>query len=356
MKLLKICALVLGLHAVGLALLLSVQGCSTSKPSTTPTAAEPAGPPVVADSARIAPVPVDSAPPLAGSDLNPALWTAPTGEGRYSPTRPGAAAAAAATGPQVTPATTYEVQRGDSLWTVARRHNLTVAELAAANNLRADATLRIGQTLVIPGGVAPAAVNGSGVSSATVPSGTTEYTVRSGDTLTVIARRHGTTVSELRALNGLRNDTIRVGQTLLVPAGGPRDGAEAAAAMTAPAAAVAAAAVPAGRHTVMPGETLGEIARRYRTSVAEIARLNNITDPGRLRAGQILIVPGTAATTTPAPAAPASRPAPAPADPDLMPITPVQPVAPAADLDAQLPPGMVTPVIPVEENGAPRFD
>ena len=45
----------------------------------------------------------------------------------------------------------YKVRRGDSLWTIARKHGVTVTELKRANNL-STSTIRVGQTLTIPGG------------------------------------------------------------------------------------------------------------------------------------------------------------------------------------------------------------
>jgi LysM repeat protein len=51
----------------------------------------------------------------------------------------------------VTPATTYTVARGDSLWSIAKRNHLSKADLAAANNLKLDASvLHVGQKLIIP--------------------------------------------------------------------------------------------------------------------------------------------------------------------------------------------------------------
>jgi LysM repeat protein len=53
--------------------------------------------------------------------------------------------------PEVTPATTQVVANGDTLWKIARQHHITIKELAAANNLKADAPVHPGQKLVIPG-------------------------------------------------------------------------------------------------------------------------------------------------------------------------------------------------------------
>ena len=55
------------------------------------------------------------------------------------------------------------------------------------------------------------------------------YTIKSGDNLGSIAKRHGTTVAKLRDANGLKTDQIKVGQKLKVPAGGAKKSSEPAA-------------------------------------------------------------------------------------------------------------------------------
>ena len=114
------------------------------------------------------------------------------------------------------------------------------------------------------------------------------------------------------------------------------------------------------RHTVLPGESLGSIARIYGVKAGAIGAANNIADPRKLRAGQELIIP-VASTKAPEPEANvAPRPAAEPAAPALMPmIDPDAPASPAAsvptpdqDLDAGLPLDSVSavPVIKVEDS------
>ena len=94
------------------------------------------------------------------------------------------------------------------------------------------------------------------------------YTVRSGNTLWEIARMYGTTTAELRRLNNMKpTSRIYPGQVLKVS--GSSD---------------------AGfvLHTVKRGESLAQIARRYRTTVARILSVNNLDDPDNLQIGQML--------------------------------------------------------------------
>lgn len=135
---------------------------------------------------------------------------------------------------------------------------------------------------------------------ASVAIGADEVVVRSGDTLTAIARRHDLSIERLVDLNGLRDaNRIYVGQRLrLTPAPA-----------AAPAPAKPAATVPARSHTVRAGEHLTGIARRYGVSIGAIAEANRIADPSRIYAGQRLTIPGGSAPAAAPPPPSASMPA-----------------------------------------------
>ena len=111
----------------------------------------------------------------------------------------------------VSTAPTYTVVTGDTLGGIAAKHGITVSKLKAENGL-SNNELFVGMKLNIPGGavVKPSAPK-------TVKSVRKTYTVKRGDTLGVIARRHGVTVSGLKRENELRTSSIRVGQTLKIP-------------------------------------------------------------------------------------------------------------------------------------------
>ncbi|MCM1297786.1 MAG: LysM peptidoglycan-binding domain-containing protein [Muribaculaceae bacterium] len=96
---------------------------------------------------------------------------------------------------------TYTVRSGDTLWLLANRYGTTVSAIKSLNGLTSD-NLQVGQVLRIP---------------ATQTSSYFQYTVRSGDTLWLLANRFGTMVSAIKSLNGLSSDALRVGQVLKIP-------------------------------------------------------------------------------------------------------------------------------------------
>lgn len=120
---------------------------------------------------------------------------------------------AQSTAPRAAAATTggtYEVQRGDTLLSIAFRYGIGTWELMLANNLFGFHLIHPGMKLVIPGaGGAVPEVN---------PETSDTYIVRPGDTLTSIAQRFHTTAFALAQSNGISDPSlIRVGQVLRVP-------------------------------------------------------------------------------------------------------------------------------------------
>jgi len=122
----------------------------------------------------------------------------------------------------------------------------------------------------------------------------TMYTVRKGDTLSVIARHHGSTVSDIRQANGLHSTLIHPGQTLIVPRAGT--------AGSAPVEQVQQRVAHGDTYVVQRNDTLWEIARSFGVTVDHLCAANGLSPRRPIRPGQRLTVPGgqPAAATTPA--------------------------------------------------------
>jgi LysM repeat protein len=185
---------VVGVHVAALMVALLSQGCKRDQTTTTENPRLPTidtNLPVM-DTNPPPSVPATSAPPVAIDQLPP---TAPPN------------------------AQEYVIQRGDSYSTIAKKYpGVTVKAIQDANPGVDPLKLQPGKKIMIPAAtVAPVvAPNGSAVSPVAA-TGDQPYVVKSGDTLTTIASRHGTTVKALRAANNLTTDKIKVGQKLKIP-------------------------------------------------------------------------------------------------------------------------------------------
>ena len=194
--------------------------------------------------------------------------------------------------PTATPVT-YQVRRGDTLYSIALRFGSTVAELAAFNGIVNAHDLDVGQILVISTPTAiPTATpwptitpTPTAVITGTPPAtsaDTTTYVVKEGETLSAIAIYFGATTQELVTLNNLTDaSSIYPGQVLQVPASG---GAVTVASQPTP-------TLTQITHIVRSGDTLYGISLTYGVSIYELAQTNGIVDANNLDVGQVLIIP-----------------------------------------------------------------
>jgi LysM repeat protein len=115
--------------------------------------------------------------------------------------------------------TTHVVAAGETLFSIALQYNLTVEELAAANNLDPEGVLSPGQTLIIPAaGTTTAEPAADAGDETTTAQGERQHVVKAGENLFRIGLQYGFTVAELAAYNGITNPNyIYVGQVILIP-------------------------------------------------------------------------------------------------------------------------------------------
>lgn len=176
----------------------------------------------------------------------------------------------------------YTVQAGDSLSSIAVRFNVSLTDLAKANKLDVDDTIKIEQKLYIPK---------SGSSSKSTESETkshkednkeketkktankkytgqtVEYTVRAGDSLNGLASRYGISASQLAGLNHLeQNAQLIKGKSIKVPK-------------------------TSTSYKIKSGDNLNNIAKRYNTTVKALAELNGISTEAKLKLGESIKVP-----------------------------------------------------------------
>ena len=156
----------------------------------------------------------------------------------------------------------YTVKPGDTLSKIAREYGTTVNEIVSLNPSIKN------PNLIYPGEQFTIKNNGNSNTSNTII-----YTVVSGDTLSQIASKYNTTVSNLVAINNISNpNLIYPGEKITITSNTTNLGNECGKVL----------------YTIKRGDTLSEIAQEYGTAVNEIATLNNISNPNLIYAGNII--------------------------------------------------------------------
>lgn len=294
-KTLVLAAVVIGVHCVAITGLFLVQGCKTTK-GTASSSPTPTMPPLSAPA--VAPATIEPVPMISEKETK--------AEGTIE----------------------YIVKKGDSLGLIAKKHNISRSELIELNKISDPNKIRVGQKLIIPkrahGAIPPAAKNVESKAkdkpkakpedkapATTLAAGINEYVVQAGDNMSKVAAKLNVKISELREVNKLVNDKLKVGQKLIVPAkkteGAPESAPAPSAsgpAMQATPAVVTTATAPTPApgapaknpssgitHTVLPNEDLNTIAKLYVISVDDIVAANQMGTNRIVQAGQKIIIP-----------------------------------------------------------------
>lgn len=160
----------------------------------------------------------------------------------------------------------YTVKSGDTLSGIAYRYHTTVSKLRSANKLDKNQPIKIGKTLKVPTKYYTSTVKSVNKSE--------KYVIKSGDTLSGIAYRHKTTVAKLRKANGLKkNEPIKIGKVLKL--------SEKSYAST----------PQVSKYMIKKGDTLSGIAYRYKTTVANLRKINSLQKNQAIKIGKFLKVP-----------------------------------------------------------------
>ena len=220
--------------------------------------------------------------------------------------------AAAKPAPKDEDAETVTVGKGDTLASIARAHGGTIEALAKLNGLKSPYRLTAGQSLKLPAAAAsdqaavepPSQGKAKGKTAEAASdkgSGKPEdVTVAKGDTLASISRKSGVSIDDLASLNGLDKPyRLKIGQAIRLKAE-TAEVASSASGKASSKAKTAAKAAPADEDqgdnststvTVRRHDTIQSLAKQAHLPVAELARLNHLKKPYRLKPGQQIKLP-----------------------------------------------------------------
>ena len=193
--------------------------------------------------------------------------------------------------------TSHIVKKGETLWTIARQYNLTMDSILTTNNITNPELISIGQQIKIPSYKDVTATPEKNVTNQPVinennsnnninPPKNAEpiiYTVKAGDNLWNISRKYGVSVEAIISVNNLKEkDLLSLGQKLEIPAIG--GGISKSNQKQEPTIVT---------YTVVKGDTLWSISRRYDVNMSTIISANNLKEISRLSIGQKLKLPIT---------------------------------------------------------------
>jgi LysM repeat protein len=229
--------------------------------------------------------------------------------------------------------TIYIVQRDDTLSKISKKFNVKIAAIYKLNPSIKGDVIKIGQKLKLPGKIevgeqkAPEAAKPAKKAYQSYNGPTVDYVVKQGDTLGAIAYGNGINIRQLKEMNGLASDIVRVGQKLKIPANGkpaalktekaaPAAVAEPLPAVVAeeplpevsetvdapvveqpaPVESVAAPEAPVAEISTMPyvvqeGDDMTSVSISWGVSAAAIRELNNLGEGDQLVPGQVIKLP-----------------------------------------------------------------
>lgn len=148
----------------------------------------------------------------------------------------------------------YTIKKGDNLYSIAKNYNITLDELINFNQ-QGSTLLHIGEQLLIP------------INNQTNNNNNIQYVIKPGDTLYNIAKRYNTNVDEIKRINNLNTNMLKIGETILIPGTSNYQ-----------------------TYVIRTNDTLEGIALRYNTTVENIMKANNLlTDD--VTVGQIILIP-----------------------------------------------------------------
>ncbi|WP_313813548.1 LysM peptidoglycan-binding domain-containing protein [Glutamicibacter sp.] len=186
----------------------------------------------------------------------------------------------------------YTVKAGDTLSGIAAKHNMSLQALLSKNNISSSKIIRPGDKIKVNGGSNDSSKSSSKSSAPKASSSSASYTVKSGDTLSGIAAKHGMKLSELLSINGISaSKKIFPGDKVKVSGSGSSTKSSSSAPKS--------SAPKTSTYTVKSGDTLGGISTSHNMKLAALLDLNpSISTETPLKIGTKLKVRGSSVSST----------------------------------------------------------
>ena len=173
----------------------------------------------------------------------------------------------------------YQIKAGDTLWGISRQFNIPLSSLLAANGLSEKSVLRVGQKIILPS----SSSSRKETTTTTVTSSNVTHTVEKGESLWLISRLYGVDMDSIMKANNLTPDSIlSIGMKLTIP-----QVRVASSASSSPPAKEESYEV----YRIQSGDTLWGISRRYKVSLQDLMKVNNLNEKSTLQIGQSIRIP-----------------------------------------------------------------
>ncbi|MFA4915972.1 MAG: LysM peptidoglycan-binding domain-containing protein [Syntrophales bacterium] len=174
----------------------------------------------------------------------------------------------------------HRVKRKETLASIAQRYKTSVKAIRTCNHISPRRSIHVGQYLDIPvRNYRYARAKENQEPSNKVTGKLTKYNVKKGDTLSSLARRFNTNVSEIKKINRLRGNPIKIGQIIMVAPNKKGNNNKASVNTTA-----------VTKYTVKKGDSLSKIAEKNNISLNQLLNLNNLARIDTITPGQVIIV------------------------------------------------------------------
>ena len=201
----------------------------------------------------------------------------------------------------------HTIKNGETLYTIAHKNHTTIEEVRKANGLKKGDTLKLGRVLKVPKNtyfpnkkkkVAKVTNKKTNTKKSTKSA---KYAIKNGDTLFTIARKHHTTIEEVRKANGLKKgETLKLGRVLKVPKNTYFPDKKKKVAKVTKNKRIAQKtnkktnikrSAKSAKYTIKSGDTLSAIARKHHTTIAKMRKANGLKKGETLKLGRVLKVP-----------------------------------------------------------------